>query len=188
MAKYSFEFKMKVVQEYLAGEGGTSFLSKKYDIPSTRDLRKWIAAYNEFGADGLIRKRENQIYSLDFKLHVVELYLTTEASYQGLALQVGMNNPSLITKWVNDYRLAGPDALKPKMKGRRPKMAKLKDISSDKSKKINTDAEYLKQLEEENLNLRIENAYLKELRRLRLEGTPQNKKRESSTASEENSN
>ncbi|WP_049759135.1 hypothetical protein [Clostridium kluyveri] len=67
-------------------------------------------------------------------------------------------------------------------------MAQPKDISSDKSRKINTDAEYLKQLEEENLKLRIENAYLKEPRRLRLEGIPQNKKRESSTASEENSN
>ena len=48
--------------------------------------------------------------------------------------------------------------------------------------------ELLKQLEDENLKLRIENAYLKELRRLRLEGITQNKKRESSTASEENSN
>ncbi|EDK35446.1 Predicted transposase [Clostridium kluyveri DSM 555] len=78
--------------------------------------------------------------------------------------------------------------MKPKMKGRRPQVAQPKDISSDKSRKINTDAEYLKQLEEENLKLRIENAYLKEPRRLRLEGIPQNKKRESSTASEENSN
>lgn len=188
MAKYSFEFKMKVVQEYLSGDGGVSFLSKKYDIPSTRDLRKWIAAYNEFGADGLIRKRKNQTYSLDFKLHVVELYLTTEVSYQELALQVRMNNPALINKWVNDYRIAGPDALKPKMKGRPSKVIKPKDVSSDKNKIANSDTEYLKQLEEENLKLRIENAYLKELRRLRLEGTPQNKKRESSIASEEISN
>lgn len=40
------------------------------------------------------------------------------------------------------------------------------------------DNKYLKQLEEENLKLRIGNAYLKELRRLRLEGKLQNKKRE----------
>ena len=188
MAKYSFEFKLKVVQEYLEGGGGASFLSKKYNIPSKRDLQKWIAAYNKFGADGLMRKRENKTYSLEFKLHVVESYLTTEVSYQGLALQVGMNNPALITKWVNDYRIAGPDALKPKTKGWRPQVAKPKDIGSDRDKKINADAEYLKQLEEENLKLRIENAYLKELRRLRLEVIPQNKKRESSTASEDNSN
>ena len=35
--------------------------------------------------------------------------------------------------------------------------------------KEKAESEYLKQLEDENLRLRIENAYLKELRRLRLE-------------------
>lgn len=188
MAKYSYEFKKKVVQEYLDGKGGVTYLSKKYNIASKRDLQKWISAYNEFGSDGLIRKRKNQTYSFEFKLHVVELYLTTEVSYQELALSLGMNNPPLITKWVNDYRIAGPDALKPKQRGRRPKVDKPKETNLDKSKETNTDTEYLKQLEDENLKLRIENAYLKELRRLRLEGTPQNKKRESSTASEDPSN
>ena len=49
--------------------------------------------------------------------------------------------------------------------------------------------EFLKKLQEENLYLRIENAYLKELKRLRLEEeTHLNELRESSTASEENSN
>jgi transposase len=49
--------------------------------------------------------------------------------------------------------------------------------------------ELLKQLQEENLRLRIENAFLKEVRRLRLEEEALlRKQRESSTASEENSN
>lgn len=82
-----------------------------------------------------MRKRKNQTYSFEFKLHVVELYLTTEVSYQDLALSVGINNPPLISKWVNDYRIAGPDALKPKQKGRRPKVDKPKDTNLDKSKK-----------------------------------------------------
>ncbi|NLY46967.1 MAG: IS3 family transposase [Tissierella sp.] len=185
MAKYSYEFKMKVVQEYLVGEGGFAFLSEKYNIPSTINLRKWVSAYNKFGSDGLMRKQKNQTYSFEFKLHVVELYLTTEVSYQDLALSVGISNPPLISKWVNDYRIAGPDALIPKQKGRRPKVDKPKDTIVDKSKKTNAETEYLKQLEDENLKLRIENAYLKELRRLRLEGILQNKKRESSTASED---
>ena len=47
----------------------------------------------------------------------------------------------------------------------------------------------IKELEDENLRLRIENAYLKELRRLRLEEEALLKKqRESSTVSEDNSN
>jgi transposase len=49
--------------------------------------------------------------------------------------------------------------------------------------------ELLRQLQEENLRLRIENAFLKEARRLRLEEEGLlNELRESSTASEENSN
>ena len=52
-----------------------------------------------------------------------------------------------------------------------------------------TSAEHIKKLEDENLKLRIENAYLKELRRLRLEEeTLQKKQRESSTVSEDSSN
>ncbi|MFA9379391.1 MAG: IS3 family transposase [Lachnotalea sp.] len=185
MAKYSFELKQKVVQAYQNGEGGYTYLAKKYGIANKCIIVKWNNAYLRFGLDGLTRSRENQTYSFDFKLHVVELYLTTEVSYQELALNVGINNPPLITKWVNDFRIAGPDALKHKKRGRRSKMEKPKYINQLPNESININSDYLKQLEEENLNLRIENAYLKELRRLRLEGKPQKEKRESSTASED---
>ncbi len=175
MAKYSYEFKKEVVTEYLNGEGGLRYLVKKYNIPAKTTLEVWIAAYKEFGDKGLKRSKEKKNYSFEFKLHVVEWYLTTEVSYQQLALSVGINNPSLITKWVNDYRIAGTDALRPKRKGRKPKVAKPKEKQIPLTEKA--DAEYLRQLEEENLRLRIENAYLKELRRLRLEDEAKNGKR-----------
>ena len=189
MAKYSFEFKKKVVTEYINGQGGVRFLAKKYGIPNHAQIERWVAAYNDFGDNGLMRSRKKETYPFEFKLHVVELYLSSEVSYQELALRVGLNNPSLISKWVNDFRIAGADALKPKRKGRHPVMKRPKENCPPDHGKINMEFEYLKQLEEENLRLRIENAYLKELRRLRLEEEALLKKqRESSTASEENSN
>ncbi|WP_430625270.1 transposase, partial [Staphylococcus aureus] len=45
MAKYSYEFKLQVVQAYLDGEGGYRYLSKKYGVPSKRDIEKWVFAY-----------------------------------------------------------------------------------------------------------------------------------------------
>lgn len=54
-------------------------------------------------------------------------------------------------------------------------MTKSKDFNLSNAGKPTIDSVHLKQLEE-NLKLIIENAYLKELRRLRLEGTPPNKK------------
>lgn len=58
---------------------------------------------------------------------MVELYLSSELSYQELALQNGINNLALITKWVNDFRIAGPDALRPKKKGRNKTLDKSKE-------------------------------------------------------------
>lgn len=188
MAKYDYEFKKKIINAYMNDEGGQRFLANKYCVKSPRDVMKWVNAFKAFGDEGLMRSRKNETYTFEFKLHVVELYLTTEVSYQELALSVSINNPPLISKWVNDFRIAGPDALRPKRKGRRSKVSKPKESKSTDIETVSNNSEYLKQLEDENLKLRIENAYLKELRRLRLEGTPQNKKRELSVASEDHSN
>ena len=96
MAKYSFEFKMGVVQAYLNGEGGYRYLANKYSISAKRRIEE---------------------------------------------------------------------------------------------QPIDTSAEHIKELEDALLKLRIENAYLKELRRLRLEEeTLLKKQRESSTVSEDSSN
>ena len=126
-----------------------------------------------------------------FKLSMVELYLSSEVSFQELALSQGISNPSLIVKWVNDFRIAGPDALRPKKKGRK-KTLDIRECKKpskyDGEKPVDTSAEHVKELEDELLKLRIENAYLKELRRLRLEEETLLKiRRESSTVSEDSS-
>lgn len=190
MAKYSFEFKKKLVLEYLQGKGSYKELASKYSIDFT-NIRHWVRNYNANGDDGLKRSRKQSSYSFEYKLHVVELYLSSEVSYQELAISLGINNPAQICKWVNDFQIAGPDALRPQKKGRKKTLDAKKKTTSQFIEKttVDTSAEHVKQLEDELLKLRIENAYLKELRRLRLEEEALLKKqRESSTASEESSN
>ena len=178
MAKYSFELKKQIVLEYLSGNGSSDFLAKKYSIPQSKMVRNWIKNYNELGDNGLRRSRERKKYSFEFKLHVVELYLSSEVSYQELAILQNINNYAMIAKWVNDFKIAGPDALRPN----------ITKPAAD-TNMVDTSIEYVKKLEDELLKLRIENAYLKELRRLRLEEEALLKKRrESYTASEENLN
>ncbi len=192
MAKYSYEFKKQIVNEYLSGKSGSIELAKKYGIPQSKMVRNWISCYREFGDDGLKRSRKKELYSFEFKLHMVELYLSSEVSYQDLAFANGISNHAMISKWVNDFRIAGPDALRPKRKGRKKTLGRANDITNNivtRERKTDTRAEHVKELEDELLKLRIENAYLKELRRLRLEEEALLKKqRESSTASEESSN
>ena len=191
MSKYSFEFKKKVVKAYLSGEGGSKYLSKTYGVPSRRSIEEWVHNYQEFGDEGLIRSRMKQTYSFEKKLSVVELYLSSEISYQDLALQEGITNPSMIVNWVNRFRVAGPEALRPHKKGRRKTLEKpeKKPSALPIESPADTSAEHVKELEDELLKLRIENAFLKELRRLRLEDEAKmRERRKSSTASEDSSN
>jgi len=191
MSKYSFEFKKKVVTSYLNGEGGYPTIAEKYGIPAFSNVKKWVHNYEKFGDAGLLRSRKNENYSFEDKLHMVELYLSSELTYQELALQEGILHPAQIQKWVNDFRIAGPDALRPRKKGRKKTLGKNKKdtiIQPVSDTTIDSSAEHVKELEDELLKLRIENAFLKELRRLRLEDEAKMRERhESSTASEENS-
>ena len=75
MAKYNYEFKKQVVKAYLRGEGGYGFLATKYGVQHRKQVENWVHSYNEFGDQGLQRSGKNKVYSFEFKLHVVELYL-----------------------------------------------------------------------------------------------------------------
>ena len=191
MATYSFEFKKQVVLEYLSGVGSYNYLTEKHHIGCSAQLKRWVAAFQKYGDEGLFRSRQKEIYSFEKKLSVVELYLSCKISYQDLALQEGITNPAMIAGWVRRFRVAGPDALRPRKKGRKKKLNKPDNTENKpvEESSVDTNIEYVKELEDELLKLRIENAFLKELRRLRLEDEAKMRERqESSAASEDSSN
>lgn len=161
-------------------------------MSSSCQLKTWVAAYKKLGDNGLKRSRSRKEYSFEEKLSVVESYLTSELSYQELALQMGINNPSLLVRWVNDFKIAGPDALRPHRKGRKKTLntSQAKETEAQvQHTEVDTRAEHVKELEDELLKLRIENAVLKELRRLRLEDEAKRRGLQtSSSVSEDNSN
>lgn len=68
----------------------------------------------------------------------------------------------MIINWVSRFRTAGPDALRLHRKGRKKTLDNpKKDIKEETAERIvNTSAEHIKELEDELLKLRIENAFL----------------------------
>lgn len=119
MIKHSYEFKKKLVLEYLKNQGSYNFIAHKYGMASSSQLKRWVTAYNNFGNTGLKRLESHRFYSFSAKLSVVQCYLTGKVSYQKLALQMEINNPSIIAKWVRDYKNTGPDTLMPHRKAGR---------------------------------------------------------------------
>ncbi|MEB3429003.1 IS3 family transposase [Citroniella saccharovorans] len=132
MAKYSTEFKIKVVNAYLNNEGGYGTLAKKYDINGASIVERWVNSYKTQGYEGLKISRKNNSYSFEFKKNIVNLYLTGEMSYQELSNQFKINNPAIIARWVIDFRNQGLDGLRPKKRGRPSSMSKDKNNEKEK--------------------------------------------------------
>ncbi|RDW18143.1 transposase [Oceanobacillus arenosus] len=163
MAKYSEEFKIKLVTEYLYGKIGYRLLARKYNMPSSTPLKNWVSSYKARGMDGLKRRKTKKEYSVQFKLDAVQFMLETGASYQETAVQFQLNYTSLIVRWLKAFREQGIEGLKPKSKGR-PSMSKKTNNQKKKEEKKLTREE---ELEREIELLRLENAYLKKLRAFR---------------------
>ena len=199
MAKYSLTFKLKVVTAYLNSEGGYKSLAKKYGVKSASQVLRWINVFKEFGKDGLYRKRNNTKYTSEFKLAVVKSYLTSDLSYRQIAFQYGLNNPPLIARWKSDFMKYGANAFVDRPKGRIPTMSRTdekakitthtKSRNQKKKKELTPEQARILELEKQLRYAQIENAYLKEMRRLRLEDARKMKEQQELLAvSEENSN
>ena len=78
MARYSYELKKKIVEEYLSGMTSYSILEEKYQIDESMIMR-WVNNYKHFGDDSLKRSRNKRAYSVEFKLEAVTRYETTES-------------------------------------------------------------------------------------------------------------
>ena len=160
MAKYSEEFKLKVVKEYLEGSLGCISLAKKHGIPNHSQIQRWIRAYEAFGKDGLRRKQSKQVFSVQFKSDVLHFMKQTGASYQDTAIRFKLNNPNLIANWNRKFSKEGIEGLKEKVKGRPPMPKNRKERSEKQVKSLSRE----ELLERENELLRLEITYLKKLK------------------------
>lgn len=183
MVKYDEGFKLQVVNAYLAGEGGYSYIAKKFGVRSKTNVRKWVSAFKQLGKDGLLRKKLHITYPVQFKLNVLNYKLRTGESYESVALKFGIHEPPMIVNWMSSWQKEGVEGLS-KMRGR-PSMS-----NKPKKKKVEKKLTREQQLEKEVELLRAENAYLKKLRAsgINIPSRLLKQNQESSMNSEKNSN
>lgn len=175
MAKYSLEFKLKVVNEYINGLGGTTYLSDKYNIPAHSVIQDWIDQFKQDGIEGLKREISKTKYSGEFKLHVLQYRQINRLTFKETAYHFGIRNYSNIANWQRIYNEEGFAGLNRTI-GRAKDMSKEKEIKE--LKKINeSELEELKRLREENEYLRMSLEYQKKLNALVLKRERKMKKK-----------
>ncbi len=187
MTKYSEQFKLMIVREYQVGKLGYGLLAEKYGVKSHTQIKRWVKVFEKFGINGLMRKRHDSVYSVQFKKDILDYIKNTGASEIDASLQFGITNPSLVTAWKKTYLEGGIEALG-KPKGRPP----MSDNAKNKKRKNSVEESELtneKKLERENELLRLEVEYLKKLRAFQMdpEGYLEKHKQRYHTNSKKNS-
>lgn len=159
MEKYKTEFKLKVVNSFLAGEGGAKLLARRWTVPEEK-IRTWVSHYRLHGLDGLRPKRS--AYSEQFKLQVLSHQDREQLSCRQVAAVYDIRNPNQVVVWRRNLQEGGLLALgstkqgHPNMKPE-PRSPALPDTVT---------ADSAQALLEENKRLRAEVAYLKKLQAL----------------------
>ena len=193
--KYTFEDKLKAVKYYL--ETGLILYPDKAKTNCRKNtyanqVRFWIAKYLLEGENGLKHKENNDVYSPERKLMIIEPVMQMEITMSKQAKILGIN-PGTISSWIKRYKLIGFDGLKCCKRGRPSRnMSNIKNTNTDKeSGAINSNSDdYVKQLldkisqlearnrdlEHKNILSQAEIDYLKKLHALaemkRQSGTP----------------
>ncbi|TBO42993.1 helix-turn-helix domain-containing protein [Pedobacter kyonggii] len=167
--KYTAEFRLKLVKEYLAGQSKKG-LAELHGVPRTL-LRRWISYYESFGNLGLVSKKTNN-YPIELKVLAIECYRYKTLSLKECCIRFNIANDGTLLGWLRKYEQFGIGGLDAKPKGRKPMQEDKKPLSK-KEKPLTR----LEELERENLYLRAENEVLKKLEALTLKKQAQKRKR-----------
>lgn len=150
MTKYNKEEKLLAINEV---EGGESInqVAKQHQISSS-ELQIWIRNYQKHGENGL--RTHAYGWTSNQKYEVIKYIQDNQLSFTETGVLLGIR-PSTIWQWERRYLENGIEGLEDKKKGRKARVQKPKPPKTR-----------LEELEEENLDLRIENEYLKKLNAL----------------------
>ena len=106
MYKYSEEFKLKIVLDYIEKHISPEQQEKAYGVSSSQ-IRQWIAQYK---LNGKFTKPTRH-FSGEFKLKVLNYQQEHNLSNLQVALLFGITNKATIGAWRKKYITGGPEAL-----------------------------------------------------------------------------
>ena len=169
--KYTYEFKLRCVEEVLKKHQTLVATAKENDVALT-GLKWWIRCYIALGKEGLLPSQKNTNYSITFKLKVLQAIEKKKLSLGQACLTFNIPARSTIISWQRRYAKEGLAGLKLKPIGR-PVSMNIKRKKRKSNQPLSREEELLRELE----YLRAENEILKKFNALvQAEQAKQNKR------------
>jgi transposase len=157
MAKLTNEQKIEIYNKRKMGYT-LNMLSTEYNI-NVHGIEYLVRLIDKNGFD-VLRKDRNRYYSPKFKEKALRRVFIDGESITAVAIDIGLSSRGILANWIKSYVENGYNIVE-KKRGQHDKQ-KEKMTQSEMQKKI-------KELELQNLRLRVENEYLKKLDALVME-------------------
>ena len=171
MSKLTIEDKIKIIQ--LHKEGYTSrIIAKEIKVCHSR-ITEIISKYNLYGEPALEITHKKRKFTIEFKIDLITKVLNGESIHS--VANENMISPGQLTNWVKKYKELGYNGLSEKPKGR-PKIMKPETKSIIPTSEDEKDKR-IRELEERNAQLEMENDLLKKLKALVQQRTQQQNKK-----------
>jgi transposase-like protein len=153
---YSKEFKIRVVEEYIAGIGSLTDLAAKYSIPGINTLQQWILKYNS-NMELKDYDPKQEVYmaearrktTLNERRDIVKYCIEHKRDYKGTAEKFDVSY-SQVYSWIRKYDKVGEEGLTDK-RGRHKSYEEV-----DELEKLRRENKRLKrQLEERDMTVEL---------------------------------
>ena len=149
--RYDDEFRHEALGLIKAGVG-KHFLARRLAMP-VQTAEKWIMKYRSNGEDAVMGAKGKRSYDWETKVAAARDHVDNDMTKTEVMAKYAIASVAPLERWCREYRTGGPEALRPKPKGR-PRGEK----SSPKPKPTR---------ERELSYLRAKAAYLEKVRALR---------------------
>lgn len=103
--KYTYEDKLQACKDYLCGERSAAEIARRLQMGKRGEAKVlvWVRKYQVNGPDALQEAKANNTYTREFKIQVVEEYLSGTGSLNDLVVKYGMRSAEQIRRWISKY-------------------------------------------------------------------------------------
>ena len=102
-SRYSIEQRVQACEDYRNGTHSLEEICTALGTTRKKTIMEWSKKYNKYGILAFQEKLNNKSYTKDFKLQVVEEYITEQSSLEELIIKYDISSTTQLRSWILMY-------------------------------------------------------------------------------------
>lgn len=102
-SKYSIEQRVQACEDYRNGTRSLEEICITLGTPRKETIREWLKKYEKYGISAFHEKSYNKSYTKEFKIQVVEEYISGQSSLGELIVKYDISSTTQLRNWISVY-------------------------------------------------------------------------------------